>query len=88
MKLKYEFAVRSVVGEYVLVPLGEGALAFSGMLTTSSVGAFLADALKTDVTREALLARLTEEYDVDEQTAQADLEEFLTQLKELGLLEL
>lgn len=86
MKLKYEFAVREIVGEYVMVPLGQGALEFAGMVSTSETGALLVDALKEDVTREELLKRILEEYDIDEQTAAADLDEFLGQLRKLNLL--
>lgn len=86
MKLKYDFAVREIVGEYVMVPLGEGALEFAGMISTSETGAVLVEALKQDVSREELLKRMLEEFDVDEQTANADLEEFLAQLRKLNLL--
>lgn len=87
MKLKYEFAVRCVVGEHLLIPMGEGALAFSGMIATSETGAFLAQQLQQDITRAQLLDALLNEYDVDEATAQADLDAFLTHLEELGLLD-
>ena len=86
MKLKYEFAVREIVGEYVMVPLGAGALAFSGMISTTETGATLANALKEQVTRQELLQLLLDEYEIDEATASADLDECLNQLKQLNLL--
>ena len=86
MKLKYDFAVREIMGEYVLVPLGDGALGFAGMISTSETGALLAEELKRNVTREALVNRILDEYDVDEQTAAADVDEFLKQLEKLNLL--
>lgn len=86
MKLKYEFAVREIVGEYVMVPLGSSALEFSGMISTSETGAFLAEALKNEVTREELLRKVLENYDVDAQTAAADLDEFLALLRKLNVL--
>lgn len=86
MKLKYEFAVREIVGEYVMVPLGSSALEFSGMISTSETGAFLAEALKHEVTREELLGKVLENYDVDAQTAAADLDEFLALLRKLNVL--
>lgn len=86
MKLKYDFAVREIVGEYVMVPLGKGALEFSGMISTSETGALLVEALKQDVTREDLLQRILDEYDVDLPTANADLDEFLNQLRKLKIL--
>ena len=86
MKLKYEFAVREIMGEYVMVPLGEGALKFAGMISTSETGALLVDALKNDVTRQELLERMLEVYDVEEADAAADLDEFLDRLRKLDLL--
>ena len=86
MKLKYDFAVREIVGEYVMVPLGKGALEFSGMISTSETGALLVEALKQDVTREDLLQRILDVYDVDLSTANGDLDEFLNQLRKLKIL--
>ena len=86
MRLKYDFSVREIMGDYVMVPLGKGALEFSGMIGTSETGALLVEALSQDVTREDLLTRILEAYDVDEQTALADLDEFLNHLRELDLL--
>lgn len=87
MKLKYDFAVREIAGDYVLVPLGKAALAFSGMLTTTDVGAFICENLKEDISEQELAARLTDSYNVDEKTAAADLRTFIDQLKQLGLIE-
>lgn len=86
MKLKYDFSVREIVGEYVMVPLGKGALEFSGMISTSETGALLVEALKQDVSREDLLQKILDEYDVDLQTANGDLDEFLNQLRKLNIL--
>lgn len=86
MKLKYDFAVREIVGEYIMVPLGAAALKFSGMISTSETGAALAEALKEHVTRQELLQQLLEQYDIDEATAAADLDLFLDQLRQLDLL--
>ena len=87
MKLKYEFSVRNVVGEHILVPLGEGALAFSGIITTNEVGAFLMELLGQEIGYDTLLSRVLENYEVDEATARADLDEFLDYLGQLSLLE-
>lgn len=87
MKLKYEFVERLIVDEYVLVPVGEAARAFSGMIATSEVGAYILNALKTDTTPDAILAGLIREYEVDEATAAADLDAFLDQLRQMNLLE-
>lgn len=87
MKLKYEFVVRNIMDEYVLVPVGEAALKFAGMITTSEVGAFLIDLLKTDTDKDTLVQRVTDEYDVEELQAAKDVEEFLDRLQKLELLD-
>ena len=87
MKLKYDFHVRNIAGEYILVPMGAGALAFSGMVTTNAVGAVICDCLKEDTSAEAILAKLLEEFDIDEATAREDMNGFLANLEKAGLLE-
>ena len=87
MKLKYEFVVREIMGEYVLVPSGDAALEFGGMITTSEVGSFLITHLKEDVTEDVLVDKLMSEYEVDRETAAADVTEFLSKLKQLEIIE-
>lgn len=86
MKINKEFAVRDIAGDYVLVPVGESALSFNGMLTTNEVGAFICEALKEDTGRDVLYARLCDEFDGDPAQIESDLNEFLDKLRELNLL--
>lgn len=87
MKLKYEFAVREIAEDFVLVPLGAAALKLSGMITTNAVGAFLWEQLVSETTEEAMVKRLIEEFQVDAVTATNDVKEFVSQLQELDLVE-
>ena len=87
MKLKYDFAVREIVGEYVMIPLGKDALNFSGMVSTSETGAAIIEALRDDISREELLQILLDQFDIDEATASVDLDEFLTQLRKINVLD-
>lgn len=87
MKLKHTFTVRQIAGEYVLIPMGKSALAFSGMVTTNEVGALICQRLATPATREELLEAVCQEFDVSAQTAQGDLDEFLNVLRRVDLLE-
>lgn len=86
MKLKYEFAVREIVGEYVMIPLGQGALELRGMISTSETGALLVEALRKDVSRLDLLQLVLDTFEIDRNTAEKDLDEFLSQLKNQNLL--
>ena len=87
MKMKYEFAAREIMGEYILIPVGEAALAVSGMGSTNAVGAFICEQLKENCSYDELYANLLNEFDVDAEVAKADLDEFLDKLTRLGLLE-
>lgn len=86
MKLKYEFAVREIVGEYILIPLGQGALELGEMISTSETGATIVQALGKEVTRPELLQLILDTFEIDRDTAERDLDEFLSQLKKLNLL--
>lgn len=86
MKLKYELTVREIMGEYLLVPMGEGALKISGMGSTNAVGAFICKHLKEDCTYDELYAALLNEFEVEEDVAKKDMDEFLDRLRQLEVL--
>ena len=87
MKLKYEFLTRAIGSVYAMVPMGDGALQFSGMMTTNSVGAFLMENLSREITQPELVELLLGEYDVDVETAERDTENFLNIIRKLDLLD-
>ena len=86
MKLKYEFSIREIMGDYVIVPLGEAALKISGMMTTNEVGAFIWKQLQNDITEDELLGMLVNEFAVEYEEGKKDLEEFLNHARKLNVL--
>jgi len=86
MKIKDGFVLRKVAGNYIAVATGEEAVNFNAMVTTNETGAFLWEKLKNETTEDELLKALLSEYDVDEETAKADISEFLEKLREGKLL--
>ena len=86
MKVKDDYLLRNVAGSHIVVPVGEGCLDFSGVITLNEVGAFLWEKLQADTSAEGLLSALLAEYDVDEATAKADIDEFIAKLKGADLL--
>lgn len=87
MKLRYEFSVMEMDGEYMAVPVGENAGSFNGMLRMNQVSAEILDLLKEDTTPEAVHQILRERYpDSDDQEIGEALTEFLNQLIREGLL--
>ena len=87
MKIKGEFIVREVVGEYVLVPVGDTALHFNGIISLNEVSAGIWKGLQKGKNREELLEDILEEFDVSREEASADLDEFLDNLRKNQLLE-
>lgn len=78
---------REIAGEHLLIPVGETALKVKGMVTLSESGLLLWQRLQTECTREELVAALLAEYEVDRETAAADVQAFLAQMEKVGILE-
>lgn len=77
MKVKGQFVLRNIEEEAVLVPIGETAMSFNGIITMTETGAFIWDLVEQNKSRDEILKSLIETYDVDNQQAKADLDEFL-----------
>lgn len=79
--------MRDIAGDIVIVPVGETALSYNGMITTTATGAVIWKALETDCDRETIIRTLLDNFDVDYETAAADLDEFLGNLRQHGMIE-
>ena len=88
MKVNENFVLRQVADTWVILPVGQAAVDFDGMLTLNESGALLWRALEQGNDREGLIDALTSEYDVDRKTALADVDAFLAKLTEAGCLEM
>ena len=86
MRVPSGFIIRKVAGETVAVPTGEAARTLSGLVALSGCGEFLFDLLKDEQTEQSLVDALLDTYDVDPDTARADVREFLTILRTNGIL--
>ncbi len=82
-----DYLMRSIAGETILIPSGAAAQKFNGLVTVNALGAFIWDQLQEPITLDALVGRITDEYEVDEATARSDAEEFLSELRQIGALE-
>ena len=88
MKVEKEFVLREIAGDYVIIPTGKTVLSFKVLITVNEVGADLWKMLQSDVTFEDLVQGILDIYDVDEETAKEDIQEFLDTLVEGGILEI
>ena len=87
MKLRDGFVLRNVVDEFIVMPTGENIAKFEGAVVLNEVSAFVFRQLENAVSRDDLLTAIVNEFDVDEVTAAADLDELLAQFGKMGLLE-
>ncbi len=86
MKLKSTIILRKIAGETILVPVGEDAVRVNGLITVNEIGALICEQLKEERTVDALVAAVTAQFDVDAQTARADIASFIHTLEENDLL--
>ena len=86
MNRNHEFVLREVAGETLLVPIGTTTLSLDGMLVLNACGRFLWERLEAAESEDALVDALLEEYEVDRQTASRDVQEFLSELRKLGIV--
>ena len=87
MKIKSNYILKKIAGSYVVVPVRTRAVDFSGIIKLTDSAAVLWSELENGCGREELVAKLLEEYAVDEATAQADVDRFINKLSEADLIE-
>lgn len=87
MKIKSGFILREIAGEYIIVPTGQAAIDFNGLITVNEVGRFLWEELQKETTESELTDRILDEYEIDRETALNDVREFIENLKTSGILE-
>ena len=87
MRASQDFIRREIAGEYLLVPTGAAAARINGLVTLNELGDYIFRKLADEQTEQSLLAAIVSEYDVDNETARADLRDFLSQMRQIGALE-
>jgi len=86
MKVKNTVIVRELDGEFVAVDTGIGKDRFSGMIRMNKTGAFVLDCLAEETDTDAIVRKMTERYDVDEETARENVLRVAEALRGAGLL--
>ncbi len=87
MKLKPGYMLRNVAGYNVVVPIGEAALDFNGMINLNESGAMLWTMLENDTTEEDMTKALLDEYETTEEIARADVSLFIKKMREANLID-
>lgn len=87
MRIKEGFLKRQVGERAVVVPIGEAAKDFHGMIHLNETGGELWELLTEETTEEAVLQRMLEIYEIEEEQAKKSLDAFLHKMREAGVLE-
>ncbi len=84
MKLKKEFITHNLDGEQIMV---SAAGTFKGFLKSNQTAAFIVDLLKSDITREEIISKMLEKYDVPENVVSADVDKILAILRKVDAID-
>lgn len=87
MKFKGEFALKGLADFYAVVPTGESIKKYNCMITLNESGAILWRALEEGKDFDGLKKALTDEYSVDGESAEKDVNAFLEQLKKADIID-
>lgn len=80
------FIQRDIAGETMLIPTGDTARIFNGMITLQGIGGFIWEHIEEAESLEHLIDMITTEFDVDRKTAGGDALFFIMQLLRAGMI--
>ena len=78
-----DYVLREIVGEYMLIPTGKLSMTKNGVITISESAAYLWKKMDEGKTLIELCELLLEEYDIDKETALADVKEMVDSMCEV-----
>ena len=88
MKIKEGFELRDVCGEFIIVAFGEQNIDFTKIINLNESAAYLWRAVEGKDFDAPMLAKLlTEEYEVDSETALRDATKMMEDWRNAGLVE-
>lgn len=87
MQIKKEMILREIAGENILVPGADAVLDLNGLFVVTETGAFIWKTLPEVNSEEELVDKMLEEYEIDKETAQSDVAEFLDRLRKFGIID-
>ena len=86
MKIKEGFLLREIANTFLLVPVAERVIDFKGIIVLNGVSPSIVEYMKEHRSREELLTYILDLYEIDEETAERDLNKLLSQMETSGVL--
>lgn len=87
MRIKSNYHMREIVGEYVIVPLGEEALRINAVLRVNEQGAFIIEQLREERTHSEVLDAVLREFEGDRDFIEQNVAHFIEELRRIGMIE-
>ena len=87
MKIKDGLYLCKVGDSSVVLAGGNSTMQIRGLTTVNETGAFIWEQLTKETDESAVVAAMLEAFDVQPETAQADVRAFIAMLNESGFLE-
>lgn len=88
MKIKSDFSLKNIHGNYVVVASGESARSFSASIVLQKTAVFMWNLLKEkEMNKEQLVNALLQNFDISTVLALNDVDSFFRILKENEILE-
>jgi 7-cyano-7-deazaguanine synthase in queuosine biosynthesis len=87
MRVKQGFVVREVGGKKYAVATGVAARSFKGMLSLNDIGAVIFGYLQTHTTKEEIVSKILAEYDAPQNVVDTDVNNFISQLRKINVIE-
>lgn len=87
MKKKEEFVTRDIAGDYVMMPVGETALKFNGLIMGNAVSAFIWENIENVENSDEMAKLICENFEVDFETAKKDTDELMGEMVKAGWIE-
>jgi hypothetical protein len=85
MKLKDGFVTHEMGSQQILV--GTGSTNFAGMVRSNPTAGFIVECLKESVTREQIIDKMLEKYDVTREVVAADVDKIIAKLRSINALD-
>lgn len=87
MRIKQGFVMRDVAGQTVIIATGEASKTFQGMIRVNGTGRTVWQGLADGLDVAGIVDKVTGEYDIDRETATADVNAFIDQMRANGFLD-
>lgn len=86
MEIKKKVFLRTVSGMDMLIPVGDTVKDYNGIFTLSPTAATAFRAIEKGCDKDGIINAVLDEFDVDRETAEKDVEEFLNMLRQYGII--